>query len=235
MRHCKHSRPSVSDDTEPEHVEMTDQQMSRPSPAIPSSPSSNESSSESIDPRIERSRASVVQAAAQLLLDDGPDAITHARVADAAGVSRTTVYKHYPERSDLLFATAEAIGKNLPDPGTISGDLRIDLTTLLGHLATDLRDPVRTRVIAMTMERALHDDAVALVRDTFITEIREAFATIVSAGVDAGQLAASTDVDLALASLAGSLLFSRFLATIEIEEQLVSGIIENFIRTNAPR
>ncbi len=174
-------------------------------------------------------------AAAQLLLDEGPDAITHARVADAAGVSRTTVYKHYPERSDLLFATAEAIGKNLPDPETISGDLRADLATLFDHLASDLRDPVRARVMAMMMERALHDDAVALVRDTFMTEIREAFATIVSAGVEAGELAAGTDVDLGLASLAGSLLFSRFLATVEIEEPFVAGIIENYIRTNAPR
>lgn len=188
-----------------------------------------------VDPRVERSRASVVAAAAQLLLDEGPDAITHARVADAAGVSRTTVYKHYPERSDLLFATAEAIGKNLPDAGAISGVLRVDLKMLFDHLATDLRDPVRTRVVAMMMERALHDDAVALVRDTFLTEIREAFAAIVSTGVASGELATDTDSDLGLASVAGALIFSRFLASTPINDQLVSDIIDNFVRTNAPR
>lgn len=188
-----------------------------------------------VDPRVERSRTAVVDAAAQLLLDDGPDAITHARVAAAAGVSRTTVYKHFPERADLLFVTAEAISKNRPDPTDVTGDLRTDLRTFLDHLATDLRDPVRTRVIAMTMERAIHDDAVALVRDTFLTEISDAFAAIAAAGVAAGELSADIDVELALASLAGSLVYSRLLANRPIDDVLVDGLIDNFMATNAPR
>ena len=165
-----------------------------------------------VDPRVERSRTSVVNAAAQLLLDHGPDAITHARVAAAAGVSRTTVYKHFPERSDLLFVTAEAIGKNVPNPDDITGDLRTDLRMFLNHLATDLRDPVQTRVIAMMMERGLNDDAVALVRNTFMQEFRVVFTNITSAGVTSGELSVDVDVELGLASLAGSLIYSRLLA-----------------------
>ena len=176
-----------------------------------------------------------MSAAAQLLLDHGPDAITHARVAAAAGVSRTTVYKHFPERSDLLFVTAEAIGKNVPDPSDITGDLRSDLRMFLDHLATDLRDPVHTRVIAMMMERGLHDDAVALVRDTFMQEFRNVFADITAAGVEANQLSTDVDVDLGLASLAGALIYSRFLADRAVDEVLVDRVVDNFIRTNAPR
>jgi AcrR family transcriptional regulator len=188
-----------------------------------------------VDPRVERSRNSVVSAAAQLLLDEGPDAITHARVADAAAVSRTTVYKHYPERSDLLRATVHGVGKRLPDAASITGDLRTDLHALIGQLATDLRDPVRTRVMAMMMERALHDDAVAIVRDTFMSELRLAFQAIVARAVDEGELAPGTDPDLGLASLAGSLFFSRFLASNQIDDDMADAVIDNFIRTNAPR
>ncbi len=220
LRRCKDCWPKVPNATDADHADMTDEQD--PSPP-------------SIDPRVERSRTAVVEAAAKLLLDEGPDAITHARVADAAAVSRTTVYKHYPERTDLLFATAEAIGKNLPDAASIIGDLRTDLATLLDHLATDLRDPIRTRVIALMMERSLHDDAVALVRDTFLDEIGQAFAAIIATGVEAGVLAADTDADLGLAALVGALIFSRFLASVPVDEQLVTAMIENFIRTNAPR
>ena len=188
-----------------------------------------------LDPRVERTRTAVVDAAAQLLLDDGPDAITHARVAAAAGVSRTTVYKHFPDRSDLLFVTAEAIGRNLPDPGDVTGDLRTDLRAFLAHLAADLRDPVRTRVIAMMMERAQHDEAVALVRDRFMAEIGAAFAGIATAGVAAGELSSDIAVELGLASLAGSLVYFRLLADQPIDDALVDGMIDNFIATNAPR
>lgn len=188
-----------------------------------------------VDPRVERSRTSVVEAAAQLLLADGPDAITHARVAAAAGVSRTTVYKHFPERTDLLFVTAQAIGKNVPDQGELTGDLRADLRMFLNHLAGDLRDPVHTRVIAMMMERGLHDDAVAVVRNTFMQEFREVFTSIVLAGVDSGELSETVNAELGLASVAGSLIYSRLLADRVIDDELVERVIDNFIRTNAPR
>lgn len=188
-----------------------------------------------VDPRVERSRTSVVEAAAQLLLADGPDAITHARVAAAAGVSRTTVYKHFPERTDLLFVTAQAIGKNVPDQGELTGDLRADLRMFLNHLAGDLRDPVHTRVIAMMMERGLHDDAVAVVRNTFMQEFRDVFTSIALAGVDSGELSETVNAELGLASVAGSLIYSRLLADRVIDDELVERVIDNFIRTNAPR
>ncbi len=213
---------------------MTSTPPIRP-PADCSHSCARDRSAESLDPRVERTRLAVVDAAAQLLLEHGPDAITHAAVAAAAEVSRTTVYKHYPERSDLLFATAEAIGKNLPDPADMSGDLRSDLATLLSILATDLRDPRTARVMAMMMERAMHDDAVALVRDTFMREIQAAFATIVANGVATGELAPGTDTQLGLAALAGSLIYSRFLADLPIDDALVDGVIDHFIATNAPR
>lgn len=220
---CKHAWPKVSNDTTTNPVDMTD-------PTPPDSPTPP-----ALDPRVERSLASVVDAAARLLLDEGPDAITHARVAEAAAVSRTTVYKHYPERSDLLRATVDSIRKHLPDTASMTGDLRADIRTLIGQLATDLQDPVRARVMAMMMERALHDDAVATVRDAFIAELRLAFQAIVTRAVDEGELATGSDADLGLASLAGSLIFTRFLAGNQIDDDLAGAVIDNFIRTNAPR
>ena len=44
------------------------------------------------DPRIERTRAAVLEAGVTILFDKGPEAVTHAAVASDARVSRTTVY-----------------------------------------------------------------------------------------------------------------------------------------------
>lgn len=190
---------------------------------------------ENVDPRVERTRAAVIEAAAALVLAEGPDAITHGRVASAAGVSRTTVYKHYPDRSDLLFATVEAIGKDTPDPDEITGDLREDLRTFLGYLASDLRDDGHAKLMAMMMERSMHDDAVALVRDTFMSEIATTFDELIGRGIASGDLSGDINVRLSLASIAGSLIYSRFLANVPIDDGLVDAVIGNFIATNAPR
>ena len=188
-----------------------------------------------VDPRIERTHTAVVAAAAGLLLEEGPDAVTHGRVATAANVSRTTVYKHYPERADLLRATVEEIGKVLPEPDTLTGDLRTDLRTFIGMLAIDLRDDGRSALMATMMERALHDDAVAEVRNSMIAELAEAFATVLRTAIDAGTIRRDIDPFRALASLGGSLLFARFLADRHVDDVLLDAMIDDFVTTNAPR
>ncbi len=55
---------------------------------------------------------------------DGPSAITHANVATAANVSRTTVYNHWPTREDLLRATIDSIGTVTPALDDLTGSLR---------------------------------------------------------------------------------------------------------------
>ena len=87
----------------------------------------------------------------------------------------------------------------------------------------------------MMMERGLHDDAVALVRNTFMQEFRVVYVAITSAGVARGELSADVDVELGLASMAGSLIYARLLNDEPIDDALVGRVIDNFIRTNAPR
>jgi AcrR family transcriptional regulator len=59
------------------------------------------------DPRFERSRDAIVNAARELLLAHGPAAVTHNRIAEHAGIGRATVYRHWP-RTDQLLAEAMA-------------------------------------------------------------------------------------------------------------------------------
>lgn len=189
----------------------------------------------SIDPRIERTRAAVAAAAGELLLADGPDAITHSRVAAAADVSRTTVYKHWPERGDLLRSTLEAVGKKIPTSEQFSGDLRGDLRTLLSGLATDLNDDNRSRMMTMMLERAQHDPTVALVRDSMVCELHETIEQLLRTAIDNGELRRDIDTERAMAGLGGSLLFSSLLADRSIDDQLLDGVIDDFVTTNAPR
>lgn len=187
------------------------------------------------DPRVERTRAAVIDAAAALMMEDGPGAVTHANVAAAANVSRTTVYTHWPTREDLLRATIDSIRHDKPDLGDLTGSVRDDLRSVLAPLVTDLCDDQRASMIATMMQRALHDDEVVAVRDEFIHEFMKVFDQIVGTAVTSGELRAGIDTERALASIVGSLMFRRFMTSAGLAAADAEQVIDDFVDLHRPR
>ncbi len=83
------------------------------------------------DARIVRTRADIARTAFNVLVEEGAEALTHARVAERAGYSKTTLYKHWPARSDLAATALEALRdfKHHQPTGDIRADLVGELTT----------------------------------------------------------------------------------------------------------
>ncbi|MBX7449150.1 TetR/AcrR family transcriptional regulator [Mycolicibacterium sp. 3033] len=97
------------------------------------------------DARVARTRADVARAALQVLRSDGFDDLTHARVAEQAGYSKTTLYAHWPSRLDLLRLALDALGR-LPHHRP-TGDLRADLVAELAAFRGSLADLRLDRVL----------------------------------------------------------------------------------------
>lgn len=88
------------------------------------------------DPRIDRTRAAVLRATAEVLLDVGCERLTIDEVAERSGVARSTIYRRWGERSALLIEAVENLVEPHEPPET--GSLRDDLTYLAGRLAAHL-------------------------------------------------------------------------------------------------
>jgi AcrR family transcriptional regulator len=85
------------------------------------------------NPRRSRTRKSVLDAAAALLTDGGLAATTIDAIRDRSGVSKTTIYKHWPNRLCVAvdaFAERLAVDASLPDTGTAPGDFREQLRSV---------------------------------------------------------------------------------------------------------
>jgi AcrR family transcriptional regulator len=177
----------------------------------------------------------VIEAASDLLVADGPSAITHANVATAANVSRTTVYNHWPTQADLLRDTIESLGNVPIHRDQLTGSLRPDLGLLCQQIIDDLIDEQRAPMIANMMERALHDPTVASVRDGFLGAFAEVFRTVIRQGVDAGELRADIDADRAIATLLGSFLFARFMSSDRFDRDYADTVLDEFVIVNSPR
>jgi len=58
-------------------------------------------------------REAILTAARTVLAQDGPDGLSVLRVAHLAGINRGTAYQHFPNREDLVKATAESVSTQL--------------------------------------------------------------------------------------------------------------------------
>ena len=97
------------------------------------------------DARVSRTRADVARAALEVLTTDGSDSVTHARVAEVAGYSKTTLYTHWPARVDLIAMAIESLG-DMPHHER-TGVLRDDL---IGELKV-----FRAGVLNIRLDRVL--------------------------------------------------------------------------------
>lgn len=118
----------------------------------PTTPSGSDSATDSadasddnVDPRVARSRARLLDAATELLVDGGPRAVTVDAVAEESGVAKSTLYRHFPSRTDLLVAV---LNHNAPKLGPIStsDDFATALRSLVRSAAATMADPDWARI-----------------------------------------------------------------------------------------
>lgn len=139
------------------------------------------------DARVARTRSDVARAALDLLTTEGSDAVTHARVAEVAGYSKTTLYAHWPARFDLIAVALDAIGE-MPHHERV-GDLRADL---IGELTI-----FRQAVVEMRLDRILAGmsqwatvDEMRQIRDKINTAGQRPLRTMLEESFDGAQLEA---------------------------------------------
>jgi AcrR family transcriptional regulator len=108
-------------------------------------------------PRGERARERVLRAALELLADRGLPGFTMEAVAQRAGASKATVYRHWRSPGALLVDAMDLSFKPFPLPAT--GRLRSDLIELASRLEALLVDQPFPRLLAAFMDAAERDPA----------------------------------------------------------------------------
>jgi len=143
------------------------------------------------DARIVRTRADVARTAFDVLIEEGSEALTHARVAERAGYSKTTLYKHWPSRSDLAAMALEAV-RDFKHP-ELTGDIRADLIGELTAFRQGMRDLRLDRVLS-AMAQWSTADAMSQLRDEINSEGQRPIRTILAQAFEGPQLDAAVSM-----------------------------------------
>src|SRR5271154_2815383 len=104
----------------------------KPAHTEPDTPVAAERDIKPLDERVRRSRAAVLGATAHLLSERGFAGATVDEISRRSGVAKTTIYRHWPTRTDLLRDACSTLSTPLDTPDT--GSFEADMTALMTNL-----------------------------------------------------------------------------------------------------
>ncbi len=183
---------------------------------------------DAVDPRVARTRDAVVAAVRDLVRTAGIEAVTHQRVAEAAGVGRASVYRHWPDRTHLLL---DALADLPADPSERppSGDPVADVVAELTRLQRILNDSPFVPQLAALLSQAEADGEVLALQQRLLTQGTARLRAAVELGVRHGCFPAGVDPGTVVALVAGPLFYRRLLAKEPITDELVTTVVERLV------
>lgn len=162
----------------------------------------------------------MLAAAAQIVLVDGLAALSFDEVARRSGVAKTTIYRHFPSRHELLSAAIDAATPvpEVPDTGCLRGDL----VAFLGNVLPIFADA--------TLRAASFDLFAAFIREPELREVHRmvtavrlsSLRAIYDRAVERGEIPAALGFQEAFEVIEGpfvvrSILWPESLADVDIE------------------
>jgi len=142
------------------------------------------------DPRLAATRNHALEAALRILQDDGVLAVTHGSISEATGISRSTLYRHWPKVDSLRNDTFKR-GATSPNiaPKT-NGPLRADLNWMLGVLMTALNETPWGQIAPQVIAAAATDQEARSVINEFMTDRVASVEAIFAAAEERGEVPA---------------------------------------------
>lgn len=180
------------------------------------------------DPRVVRSIDAVQAAALRLFVEGGPRAVTVDAVSESSGVAKTTIYRHWADRTHLLADTYRACLPVVAEPpASLNPEqaLRFVMRQLVAGLASPPARPALPHLISTPLDAV---ESRALPADVMDKTFAPVVAAIESAA-QAGVIPPHTDVIEAKHELVGFVIMSALDPSCVMGDVLADRIIDLFL------
>lgn len=153
-------------------------------------------------PRSPEKEAAILREALRLLSTEGYARMTLQLVADAAGVSKSTIHLRWQTKADLVTAALEAMRMVHTEAG--SGDTRADLVAILEDFATTIEQVNGMALIGTCLaEEGRAPELLQLLRERTVLPRRELLREVLERAVAAGEVRSGVDLEGAVSALLG--------------------------------
>lgn len=178
------------------------------------------------DPRVVLSRERVLTTTLELLMEAGLGELTIDDISRRSGVAKTTIYRHWPNRSALVIDACSRMtdgGEAPPDTGSLDGDLRAVLMRIADQLGTARWSSVLPSIV----DAAEHDAEFASIHSKIQHGHAAPLRTALDRAARRGEIPPAADRNGIVAALLGPLFYRRWFAREHVDAEFVEMIIRS--------
>ena len=170
-----------------------------------------------------RSRAAVIGATIDLMVERGMHAVSVDAIAERSGVAKTTVYRHWPTREALILAAWYTLVPEETDAPT--GDLEARILALALAFARRIGAPPMSVLLPELLACAGRDADMLAVYEEILRVRGKPLTEAVAAAVVEGVLPARTDVELLASLILGPIAFQQLIARNPVDPVFVGQVV----------
>ena len=179
----------------------------------------------------------ILVATVELIEQLGYEGFTIEAVAVRAAVAKSTIYRRYPAKADLVLAAVAQLTDATPVPD--QGSLRADLASLVDDFARALRDgALGSMVRALQLALAERPDLSDVAAAGFLADRKRELDAIIDRAVQRGELPDDVDreipFDLCFGGVLMRFLVMRLPITDSYAEHLVATVLEGYGQVPPP-
>jgi AcrR family transcriptional regulator len=168
-----------------------------------------------VRPRSAQAHEKVLEAAVELFAERGIDATSMDAIAEVSGVSKATIYKHWPDKDTLaLEVLGHLFGLDETLPVFDSGDFRADLVAQLKCEPAPERKAMREKMMPHLIAYASRNQEFGMAwRNRAVEPGRAMLANLIRRGEKRGVLRRGIDPEVGIALLLGPMIYGKFFLT----------------------
>jgi AcrR family transcriptional regulator len=167
----------------------------------------------------------VLEVTLEHLAAHGFERLSVPEVAASAGLNKTSVYRRWPTKGDLV---REALGASLGHTGETPdcGNLRTDLLVLAKSAVSFVESPLGMAVLRTLLAEGANPEIREMAASLFQQQETEGPRLVFARAITRGEISQDADIPLLLTTVAGALMHRIFIEHTSITDDFIERLID---------
>jgi len=186
-------------------------------------------------PRSVEADRAIVAATVDLLAEEGYSGLSMEGVAHRAGVAKTTIYRRWPCKSDLVLHSLQCVADRSElavDTGTVHGDLLFFMRQMVDKLH---RSEAGRIMPGLLVEMTRNPELAQAFRRGFIEPRRALVVAALRRAVDRGEVRPEIDLDIVVDATVSVFQHRLMVTGMAIDDEMPERLAELLLRGMSPR